>query len=191
MSEISSSSREVVDRLLNGNTSERKEALAALPNLPDKESVSAFLLDRLPEEEDEWRRSWTVSAVAAINAPGAADHVAARLDPGQEEFEWARYWAAIGLAELGPDDLLDHLGEAMSDPHPLVRAIALRLSIEGGVENGYVEELADMAEDPDWYTRWAACKVLRREAGRVASFVRGSRVGCSRFWSIACTTIAS
>lgn len=168
MGRLSKESQALVDRLLDGHTAERKEVLAALPTLPDKdkETLAAFLIEHLPKEGDGWARAWSISALAAINIPDTVDDVAARLDPDVEEFEWARYWAAIGLAEMQPSDLQDHLTEALDDPHTLVRAVALRLLIENGFEDGYVEQLSAMAlKSPEWEARWVACKVLRRDAG--------------------------
>ena len=166
MSKLSKESQALVDKLLDGDTAERKEVLAVLPTLSDRESVAAFLAEHLPKEPNGWARAWSISALAAINAPGTVDDVAAHLDPDTEEFEWARYWSAIGLAKMQPPDLQDHLAQAMHDPHTLVRAIALRLLIENGFENGYVEQLSAMAlESPEWDARWIACKVLRRDAG--------------------------
>ncbi len=166
MSKLSEESQALVDKLLDGDTAERKEVLAVLPTLSDKESVAAFLAKHLPKEPDGWARAWSISALAAINAPGTVDNVAAHLDPDTEEFEWARYWSAIGLAKMQPPDLQDHLVQGLNDPHTLVRAIALRLLIENGFEDGYVEQLSAMAfKSPDWYARWVACKVIRRDAG--------------------------
>jgi HEAT repeat protein len=166
MSNLSKESQALVDILLDGQDAERKETLAALPNLPDKGSVAAFLVEHLPKEEDGWARAWIVSALAAINGPDAVKHVAAHLDPDKEEFEWARYWAAIGLAKMQPANLKTHLARALDDPHIVVKAVALRLLIENGFEDSHVEELSAMArESPEWEARWTACKVLRREAG--------------------------
>jgi HEAT repeat protein len=169
MSKLSEESQALVDKLLDGGIAERKQVLAALPTLPDKESVASFLAARLPQEEDGWVRAWSISALAAIKTPGAADEVAKYLDPKMEEFEWARYWAAVGLAQMQPSDLESRLKRATKDPNLMVKAVALRLLIENGFENGYVEQLSTMAmESRDWYGRWAACKALRREAGHRA-----------------------
>jgi len=166
MSTLSKESHALVDTLLDGAAAERKEVLAALPTLPDKESIAVFLVEHLPKEQDGWARAWSISALAAINIPNTIDHLVARLDPDVEEFEWVRYWTAIGLAKMQPPNLEDHLTRALDDPHTLVRAIALRLLIENGFENGYVEQLSAMAlESPEWDARWIACKVLRRDAG--------------------------
>ncbi len=166
MSRLSKESQALVDKLLDGDTAERQEVLAILPTLSDKESVAAFLAEHLPKERDDWARAWSISALAAINAPGTVDDVAAHLDPDTEEFEWARYWSAIGLAKMQPPGLQDHLVQAVDDPHTLVRAIALRLLIENEFENGYVGQLSAMAfKSPGWYARWVACKVIRRDAG--------------------------
>jgi HEAT repeat protein len=166
MSTLSPESQRLVDRLLDGSRAEREAAVAALATAPDKESVAGYLIHRLPQEEDDWARSWSVSALAAINAPGSIAVVAARLDPKKEEFEWARYWAAIGLASMSPPDLEKRLKAALKDDHEIVRAVALRLLIENGFENGYVDKLLrQMQEGRDWYLHWAACKVLRRASG--------------------------
>jgi HEAT repeat protein len=166
MSELSEASRKVVYKLLDGDDQEREDALEELPTLPDKKSAADFLVERLATEQDLRTRSWIVSGLAAINEPDTVDAVAARLDPSVEEFEWARYFAAIGLARMKPDDLEQQLIKARGDPDVVVRMVASRLLIENGFENGYVEELLLTAEDPEyWNARWAACKVLRREAG--------------------------
>jgi HEAT repeat protein len=166
MSKLSKESQALVDKLLDGDIAERKQVLVALPTLADKESVVTFLVERLPKESNGWTRAWSISALAAINVPGTVEEVAARLDPKVEEFEWARYWAAVGLARMQPPDLEEHLKRAVEDPHTLVRAVAIRLLIESGFENGYVEDLSAMAlKSPEWKARWTACKVLRREAG--------------------------
>ncbi len=166
MSQLSEASQALVDKLLDGDVRERKQVLAALPTLPDKESVATFLAARLPKERDGWARAWSISALAAISLPDSVDKVAKHVDRKVEEFEWARYWAAVGLAKMQPPDLEDHLKRALKDPNTLVRAVALRLLIENGYEDGYVEQLSAMAlESRDWDARWNACKVLRREAG--------------------------
>jgi hypothetical protein len=168
MSPLSDENWALVDILLDGRTSERQEVLATLPTLPeqDRSSIASFLVERLPREEDGWARAWSISALAAINKPDTVGVVAAHLDPDVEDFHWARYWAALGLAEMSPPDLQDHLIGALDDPHTFVRALALRLLIENGFEDGYVEQLSAMArESPEWQARWVACKVLRRAAG--------------------------
>lgn len=165
MSKLSESSQKVIDKLLDGHHEEREDALAILPTLPDKKSVANSLVERLSREQDGGTRSWIVSGLAAINEPHTVDTVAARLDPDKEFSESVRYWAAIGLAKMKPpDDLRDHLVKATEDIDPLVRAVALRLLIENGFEG--VEQLLEMMEDyRNWGNQWAACKVLRREAG--------------------------
>jgi HEAT repeat protein len=166
MSKLSAESQALIDAVLDGHEGARREALAVLPTLPDKESVAAFLIKRLPDEDDDWTRAWSISALAAINAPHTVDDVAKRLDPDEEFFEWARYWAAVGLAKMQPPDLEKHLVKTLDDPDPLVEAVGLRLLIENGFENGYVEKLMDLLRDNrNWDRRWAACKVLRRAAG--------------------------
>jgi HEAT repeat protein len=166
MSKLSEESQALVDKVLDGDVEERKQILAVLPALPDKESVASFLVEHLPKEGDGWARAWSISALAAINTPDTVDAVAARLDPKVEEFEWARYWAAVGLAKMQPPDLEKQLKRRLKDPHTLMRAVALRLLIENGFEDGYVDQLSAMAlNSPEWEARWTACKVLRREAG--------------------------
>lgn len=163
---LSEESKKVVDKLVDGRGHEHEEALAAMPALPDKKQVASYLVDCLSKEREGDKRSWIVSGLAALNQPGTADAVAKRLDPEVEDFEWTRYFAAIGLAKMQPDDLEQRLLKAHEDPDVIVRMLALRLLIENGFENGYVEKLILTAEDEDyWDARWAACKVLRREAG--------------------------
>jgi HEAT repeat protein len=166
MSNLSESSQKVVDKLLSGEVDQLHQALADLPGLPDKKAVANVLADRLSREEDGDVRSWVISGLAAVGEPGAAALLADRLDPKIEDDEWARYWAAIGLARLAPDDLDKQLLKAKKDPDVLIRAVAMRLLIENGFEEGHLDELLKMAEAGKyWNHRWAACKVFRRRAG--------------------------
>lgn len=169
MSKLSKESQALVDKLLDGHTAERKGVLAALPDLSSKDQadLAAFLIAHLPKELDGWARAWSISALAAINLSDTIDSVAAHLDPDKEDFHWARYWTAIGLAQMQPAGLQDHLTRALGDPHTFVRAVALRLLIENGFEDDYVEQLSAMAlQSPEWDARWIACKVLRRDVGQ-------------------------
>ena len=166
MSTLSAEGQALIDRLLDGKDRERREAVDALPNHPDKEDIAAFLTDRLSKEKDGWARAWSVSALAAINATDAASILASRIDLRKEEFKWVRYWAVVGLNKLQPPNLQNHLVKATKDPDPMVKAIALRVLIENGFEDDHVEQLIALMRDSDWYCRWAACKVLRRAAGR-------------------------
>jgi HEAT repeat protein len=166
MSNLSENSQKVVDKLLSGDVSQLHQALAELPGLADKKAVGDFLADRLSREEDGNVRSRIVSGLAAAGGSGAAALLAKRLDPKIEENGWARYWAAIGLAQLAPADLDQQLLKAKKDPDVLIRAVAMRLLIENGFEEGHLDELLKMAQAGKyWNHRWAACKVFRRRAG--------------------------
>lgn len=163
---LSPASRAVADKLLNGtNPKESEQAIAELGKLSDKERqiIATFLVIRLPNEDDQ-KRTWSLSALAAINVPETINAIAARLDPAKESHEWVRYWAAIALARMQPPDLKQRLEAAREDKSPLVRAIALRLLIENGSEE-YVEQWLTMANDVDWISRMAAAKALRSNAG--------------------------
>jgi HEAT repeat protein len=156
----------LVDQLLEGESDRvRRAALAQLSALPDaeKEQVGHFLARRLADEDNEWQRAWCVSALGALHLPLFANLLAKRLKA--DDFEWVRYWAALALTELQAPDVREHLIAALKDESDLVRAVALRLLIENGYEN-YIDRLQAMMEDnQNWLSRWAACKVLRRDAG--------------------------
>ena len=85
MSTLSKESQALVDTLLEGDTAERKEVLAALPILPDKESIAVFLIEHLPKEQDGWARAWSISNCCAttrpISTPSARDAFPIRPRP--------------------------------------------------------------------------------------------------------------
>ena len=111
---LSPASRAVVDKLLNGtNPKESEHAIAELGKLSNKERqiIATFLVIRLPNEDDQ-KRTWSLSALAAINVPETINAIAARLDPAKESHEWVRYWAAIALARMQPPDLKQRLEAA-------------------------------------------------------------------------------
>jgi len=144
---------------------ERREALRKFSNLPDKGSVADSLIKRLPNEKDNLKRTWIISILAAINTPETIKHVVTHLDPKIEKYTYARYWAAVGLAKTSPPDLHHHLMRATKDPNSLVKAVAMRLLIENGYEDDYVNQLLAMIKSRDWQVRFNACRVLRRQAG--------------------------
>jgi HEAT repeat protein len=163
---LCSESRAIVARLLNGATPEAsKQAIADLEKLADKErqAVASYLVVCLPNGDDQ-KRAWSLTALGTINAPHTVNTVAAHLDPVKEPQEWVRYWAAIALAKMQPPDLKERLEKLQEDKSALVRAIALRLLIETGAEE-HIEHWLEMANDVDWISRFAAAKVLRRNAG--------------------------
>jgi|GEM_PF-1086121 len=163
---LDEASRQVVDKLLDGaNPKESQQAIADLEKLAEKEkqSIATFLIACLPKA-DERKRSWSLSALAAINVPETVNAIIAHLDPAKESDDWVRYWAAIALAKMQSPDLKQRLEAAREDKSPLVRAVVLRLLIENGAE-GYIEQWEKMANDVDWVSRMAAAKVLRRGAG--------------------------
>jgi HEAT repeat protein len=164
---LSDAAQAIVDQVLEGETDEkRRAAVAQLEGLPlaEKERVYNYLGRQLYGEAGDWRRAWCVTALAALNLPDSAGLVAERLNPQVEPFEWVRYWAAIALARLQPPNLVKHLEPTLADDSELVRAIALRLLLENDPER-YMGKLQDMLGDKDWYSRFAACKVLRRYVG--------------------------
>ena len=164
---IEETSRVFVEQLLDSTARKSSErALASLPGLSDeaKQSIAKLLTQRLPDAQESRQRSWSLSALAEINAPNTVSIIAARLDPKNEPDEWVRYWAAIALAKMQSDDLKEQLKAALDDKNALVKAVALRLLIENGCDE-YVEPLLLMAQDPDWVNRKVAAKVLRSNAG--------------------------
>jgi HEAT repeat protein len=108
-----------------------------------------------------------VSGLGVMNVPGTIGAVATRLDPAQEPFEWVRFWAAIALAKMQPANLKEWLEYVSHDHDSLVKAVALRLLIENGVEE-YIDALFAMATSSRWEDRWAACKALRSQSGNRA-----------------------
>ncbi len=166
MSNLSETSQKIVDKLLSGDANELRTALDELPNLADKQAIAELFSNRIPKEDDGNVRSRIISGLAAIGGEGAAALLTERLNPQVEKHDWARYWAAIGLAKLQPADLEKQLLKAKKDPDVLIRAVAMRLLVENGFEETHLDELLKMAEgDKFWDARWAACKVLRRQAG--------------------------
>ncbi|MCW4020279.1 MAG: HEAT repeat domain-containing protein [Candidatus Bathyarchaeota archaeon] len=144
---------------------ERNKAKEELAAVPDKESVAKHLVDRLPDEEDPWRRAWIVSALGEIKDPSTIEEVAARLDPDKEEAEWVRFWAAVSLAKMKPTNLENRLVKAADDDEDhYVKAVALRLLVENGFKS-YDERLLKMARSKDWGNKAAACKALRHNVG--------------------------
>jgi HEAT repeat protein len=164
---MSEAAQAVLDAPVDGRKDEvRRAALEKLSTLPPWEAsnIAAAILQRLPKELDGWGRAWMISALGAINVPGTIGAVAAHLDPVQEAFEWARFWAAIALVKMQPANLKAWLEYVSHDHDCLVKAVALRLLIENGLEE-YIDPLSAMAISSNWYDRWAACKALRRQSG--------------------------
>src|SRR3990172_9171720 len=160
----------ILHELLNGATKEAQEqALVNLTDLLDEEkrSASLYLLERLDKDLDGSRRGWCISALAMLEAPETVEVAVHHLDPGDEKQEWARYWSALALAKMQPPELGTHLDKAKNDDSELVRAIALRLLLENGIDaEENFNELLSMARDPkELRDRWAAFKVLRRRSG--------------------------
>jgi HEAT repeat protein len=164
---LSEEAQAVLDALFDSHKDEMRHAeLEKLSTLPPSHAanIAAAILQRLPTETDGWTRAWMVSALAVMKVPGTVGAVTAHLDALQEECEWVRFWAVIALAKMQPANLSAWLEYVSRDPHILVKAVALRLLIESGNEEA-IDALADMANNADLYTRWAACKVLRRQSG--------------------------
>jgi HEAT repeat protein len=164
---LSESGQAVLDALLDSHKDEQRRAelekLSILP-LAQASDIAAAILQRLPTETDGWTRAWMVSALGVMKVPGTVGAVTAHLEASQEEFEWVRFWGVIALAKMQPANLRAWLEYVSHDPDILVQAVALRLLIENGDED-HIDSLVDMANNADLYTRWAACKVLRRQSG--------------------------
>jgi HEAT repeat protein len=164
---LSEEEQAVLDALLDSRKDEKRrselEKLSTMP-LAQASNIAAAILQRLPTETDGWTRAWIVSALGIMKVPGTVEAVAAHLNPSHEEFEWVRFWGVIALAKMQPANLRNWLEYVSHDPHVLVQAVALRLLIEGGDEDS-IDALVNMAHSDDLYTRWAACKVLRRPSG--------------------------
>jgi HEAT repeat protein len=164
---LSDEDQAVLDALLDSHKDEMRRAeLEKLSTLPPAQAanIAAAILQRLPTETDGWTRAWMVSALAIMKVPGTVGAVTVHLDAAQEECEWVRFWAVIALAKMQPANLKAWLEYVSRDPHILVKAVALRLLIENGDEDA-IDSLVDMANNADLHTRWAACKVLRRQSG--------------------------
>jgi len=166
---LSDALRGVVDGLLFSDGDSARgavvERIAALPE-QERAQVGLYLIQQLKNQPDGMLRSWMISAIAAARPPEAAEALSRHLDKRYEEDNLVRFWAAIRLAQLGPENLKERLNHARRyDEDAQVVAVALRLLIESGYEDSYFEEWQKMAEADDWYSRFAACKVLRKQYG--------------------------
>jgi len=167
MTTISQTSQSIVEQLLHGHDDIRKETLKKFPELPDKKLVADYLIDYLAKETDGHVRSWIVSGLAAMNESDAVPVIVERIKEKVESDPWTRYFALIGINQMQPDNLDKHLSIALKDTDELVRASALRLLIENGYEKGHLDALSSLMDSEQWFERWAACKVLRNNVGRL------------------------
>ena len=170
---MSESSHPPVEALLNDlfngyTTSIRKKALLELTGLSasEKQQAATNVVGHLAKEPDGSTRGWCISALTMLDAARASDAAIRHLG-SLEKSEWARYWSAIGLAKLHPSGFERHLQQAANDPSEMVKAVCFRLLIENKIESDQnFTSLLNLARDPkEVGDRWAAFKVLRRNAG--------------------------
>jgi HEAT repeat protein len=138
----------------------RQENIALWANARSKRQKKEdviYLQERLAEEKDAWRRTWCITALAAINDPTTIGTIAELLDPNKEPFEWARYWAIVGLSKMllagnkkaaQREKLKTYLLDRIyNDESPSVRAVALRLL----VQDKFQDRCIDPTKLPDSY----------------------------------------
>lgn len=161
--------RAAVDRLIfSENDADRGAAVDALIALPESQRshVGQYLIQQIDRQPDGVLRSWMVSAIASTKPPGALEAIARRLDSRVENDSLVRFWAAVRTAQLAPPDLRNRLGTVVRlDKDAQVAAVALRLLMETSFDESYFQHWLEMAEADDWYSRFAAAKVLRIKYG--------------------------
>ena len=166
---LNETQRSLVDELLFSEGDEGRgavvERMGKLPDI-DRENVGGYLIQQLKTQPDAVLRSWMVSAIGATHPQGGAEAISRLLDARREDDSMVRFWAAIRLAQLAPENLKDRLNQLRRhEEDAQVVAVSLRLLMESTNDEAYFEEWHKMAEASDWYSRFAACKVLRKQYG--------------------------
>lgn len=161
--------RALVDELLFSESDhERGAVVDRMANLPelDRESVGGALMQQIKAQTNAVLRSWMVSAIGATHPQGGAEAISRQLDARREDDSMVRFWAAIRLAQLAPENLKERLNNVRRhEEDAQVIAVTLRLLMESANDEAYFDEWQKMAEADDWYSRFAACKVLRKQYG--------------------------
>jgi HEAT repeat protein len=161
---ITEKDRDVIRHLLEGTSRERLRAVDEVATLENRDAVAAYLAGRFPGEEDPWKRTWSISALAAIGRDEDVALIGECLADAAQE-SWTRYWAAHGLARMNVPDLKERLEAVAEDNDPLIKGKALRLLVEQGANGDARTRLHALLESKGWWSRWCGCKVLRRDAG--------------------------
>jgi HEAT repeat protein len=166
---LSEFERAAVDRLLFSlDDANRGSAVEALTQLTgdDCEHVGQYLIQQLDQQPDAVLRSWMVTAIAGMRPEGALEAIVRRLEARVEDDSLVRFWAVVRTAQLAPVDLNSRLGTVVRlEKDAQVVAVALRLLMEVAFDESYFQHWQKMAEAEDWYSRFAAAKVLRMKYG--------------------------
>ena len=188
--------KEAIDLFLNDlPQSDRKPAIRAWVAETQKSGAQekadiAYLQERFQSENDSWKRTWCLTALAILDNSSVIDDMRNWVE--EADFEWLRYWGTVNLANLihsatkRDEELKIFLIERIhEDRSPYVRAVALRLLVEMDHNESCLDAkklrefhphldetatlepmtmLQDMLDGSNWEYRGAACKALRSEA---------------------------
>lgn len=165
--------QDLVDILLNDeDKAKRNQALAGIIASLDKDQgektkLESYLLDLLDKEKNKensrWRRTWTVTALAALRLENGIKKVREHTTEDCESDPWVRHFALIYAANFDPFPV-EEFQRAINDSQVLPKATALRLLLARG-EDQYADELLKMLLDttvPN--ARWAAARALRNRS---------------------------
>lgn len=165
--------QDLVDILLNDDDkAKRNEALASIiaaldDDQGEKAKLENYLLELLDNEKDKensrWRRTWTVTALAAMRLENGIKKVREHTTEDCESDPWVRHFALIYAANFDPFPL-EEIQRAIHDSQVLPKATALRILLAHG-EDQYGDELLKMLLDttiPN--ARWAAARALRNRS---------------------------
>jgi HEAT repeat protein len=154
----------LVDTLLyDKDQSKRREVLKTVNALADKAQVEKYLLERFDNEEDRWRRTWTLTVLSEIGMPDGKQKILAHAAESQEPDPWVRHFALINAANFDPFPKAE-IEAATNDTDVLPKAMALRVLLAHG-EDHYSDELMDMLMDENVSdARWAAARALRNRS---------------------------